>query len=79
MDLPDLKTAPSATQDAIEEALRAARRAIRQGMHDLEDLRDAAALRVRHSPFKAVGLALGVGLVLGGAAVWATGVLARRR
>jgi ElaB/YqjD/DUF883 family membrane-anchored ribosome-binding protein len=77
MALPDLK--PSPTEEAFEEAVRAAKRAIKQGVHDLEDWRDAAALKVRHSPFKAVGLALGVGVALGAAAVWMAGMLARRK
>jgi hypothetical protein len=76
MALPDLKASP--TEEACEEAVRAAKRAFKQGVHDLEDWRDATALRVRHSPFKAVGLALGTGVALGAATVWIAGMLARQ-
>jgi ElaB/YqjD/DUF883 family membrane-anchored ribosome-binding protein len=59
--------------DAVEEGVRAAKRAFKTAKRGLEtaaDLRDEAAYRVKREPFKAIGLAFGTGLLLGVAASW---------
>lgn len=63
----------SVAEDAIEEGVHAANRAIksvRRRVEELGDLKDAAAYRVKRSPLAAVGAAFGVGLVLGVALTW---------
>lgn len=59
--------------DAVDDGIHAAKRAIksvRRRVEDLGDLKAEAVHRVKRQPFKAVGLALGVGLVLGLALGW---------
>ena len=59
--------------DAIDDGMHAAKRAIksvRRGVEELGDLKAEAVHRVKRQPVKAVGLALGVGLVLGLAVGW---------
>jgi len=51
--------------DAVEDGVHAAKRAITHGLHDLEDLRDSAAYRIKRAPLMTVGLAFGVGILLG--------------
>jgi ElaB/YqjD/DUF883 family membrane-anchored ribosome-binding protein len=58
----------SRVADAVDDGVYAARRALKsmkRGVARLEDLQDGAILRVRRRPLRAVGLAAGVGLVLG--------------
>ena len=57
-----LKTLAS---DAVEDGVHAAKRAVTHGLHDLEDLRDSAAHRIKRAPLLTVGLAFGVGIALG--------------
>lgn len=59
--------------DAVEEGVRAAKRAFKtakRGIESAADLRDEAAYRVKREPFKAVGLAFGAGLLLGVVGLW---------
>ena len=63
----------SLAADAVEDGVHAAKRAIKSVQHRVEelgDLKDEAAYRVKRQPFKAVGIAVGVGLVLGVAVGW---------
>ena len=63
----------SVAEDAIEEGVHAAKRAmksIKGRVEDLGDLRDEAVHRVKRQPLKAVGLVAGVCLVLGMALGW---------
>ena len=58
----------SMARDAGEEGVHAAKRAMRQvkrGFETLEDMKDDAAHYVKRQPFKAVGIAAGVGLLAG--------------
>jgi ElaB/YqjD/DUF883 family membrane-anchored ribosome-binding protein len=57
-----LKTLAS---DAVEDGVYAAKRAITHGLHELEDLRDSAAYRVKRAPLVTVGLAFAGGILLG--------------
>jgi hypothetical protein len=49
--------------DAAETGRYAVKRAITRGRRDLEDLRDAAAYRVKRAPLAAVGVAFAAGLL----------------
>ena len=63
----------SLAADAVEDGVHAAKHAIKSVQRRVEglgDLRDEAAYRVKRQPFKAVGIAVGVGLVLGVAVGW---------
>ena len=51
--------------DAVRENLRDVRRAITAGRHAAEDCTHTTALRVRRHPFATIGIAAGVGLVVG--------------
>jgi ElaB/YqjD/DUF883 family membrane-anchored ribosome-binding protein len=72
----------SMARDAGEEGVHAAKRAIkharRRGVEALEDLKEEAAHYVKRQPFKALGLAFGVGLQLGLLMAWVGGRLGRR-
>lgn len=67
-----LKDMVGTLQDKAADVLRQvadvsheAKRAIKRGAHDIADFKDEAAIRVKREPFKAVGLAFGVGIALG--------------
>ena len=63
----------SLAADAVEDGVHAAKRTIKsvqRRVEELGDLKDEAAYRVKRQPFKAVGIAVGVGLVLGVAVGW---------
>jgi hypothetical protein len=51
--------------DAWEDGVHDARRTLKRGLHELEDLRDEAAVQVRRQPFAALGATFLVGLTLG--------------
>ncbi len=51
--------------EAVEDGLRATKRAITHGLRDLGDLRDSAAYRVKRAPLLTVGLAFAAGILLG--------------
>ena len=63
----------SLATDAVEDGVHAAKRAItsvKRRVEDLEDLKDEAVHRMKRQPLRTVGIALGVGLVLGVAISW---------
>jgi ElaB/YqjD/DUF883 family membrane-anchored ribosome-binding protein len=63
----------SLAADAVEDGAHAAKRAIKSVQRRVEklgDLKDEAAYRVKRQPFKAVGIAAGVGLMLGVIVGW---------
>jgi ElaB/YqjD/DUF883 family membrane-anchored ribosome-binding protein len=63
----------SLAADAIEDGVHAAKRAItsvQRRVENLGDRKDEAVHRMKRQPFKAVGIAVGVGLVLGMAVGW---------
>lgn len=63
----------SLASDAIDDGVHAAKRVIksvRRGVEELGNLRDEAVHRVKRQPLKAMGIALGVGLLLGLAVGW---------
>lgn len=63
--------------EVVEEGVRATRRAMTEGRHLAEDLRDLTVLGVRRHPWRALGFAmvvgLGIGSFAGGSAVAAFG------
>ena len=66
----------SMAKDAGEEGVHAVKRAmkrVRRGVETLEDMKDEAGHYVKRQPFKAVGVAAGVGLLLGVAVGWIGG------
>jgi len=72
----EAKLFKSLAADAVEDGVHAARRAIKsvkRGVEDLGDLKDEAAYRVKRQPLKAVGIAVGVGLVFGMGLGWIGG------
>ncbi|CAN5804394.1 hypothetical protein BH24ACI5_BH24ACI5_06790 [soil metagenome] len=58
----NLKTKAS---EALEDGLQATKRALRHKTAELEDLRDAAGLRIRRAPVSSVLMAFAAGLALG--------------
>ncbi len=56
--------------DAVEDGVHAAKRAITRGMHDVEDLRESAAYRVKRAPLLTVSLAVAGGILFGVALGW---------
>ena len=73
----------SIAEDAIEEGVHKARRAVksayRRGIETVEDARDEGVRYVRRRPFPAVGAAVLVGLAAGMAAGWLAGRRGRRQ
>ena len=70
----------SLAADAVEDGVHAAKRAIKsvqRRVEKLDDLKDEAAYRVKRQPFKALGIAVGVGLVFGLALAWVGGRLGK--
>ena len=51
--------------EKIHDRVQAAKRVIRQRTNDLEDLRDAATLKIRRAPIQTVAIAAGAGILLG--------------
>src|SRR6476660_7684892 len=60
----------SRAADAVEDGVYAAKRAVRRGVAQLGDLQEEGRYRVKRHPFKAIGLAAGIGLLLGIAIGW---------
>ena len=58
------KTATEAKAQVMD-AVADAKKAIVQGKHQLEDLRDTATYRVRRAPLTSVGIGFGAGILLG--------------
>lgn len=51
--------------NAVEDSVKAAKRATRQGRHAVEDLVDEATYSVKRHPLQSVGLTAGIGFALG--------------
>ena len=51
--------------DAVEDGVHAARRAATRGARGIEEFRETTAYRIKKSPFLAVALAAGAGLIVG--------------
>ncbi len=66
----DARVLKTAVSDAVEDGVHAARRAVTRGIHNAEDLRDAATTRMRRDPFKMAGLIFGAGVVVGIVGTW---------
>ncbi len=56
--------------DAVEERVRSATQAIRNGRHAAEDAIEEARHAVKQRPFEAVGLAFAAGVLAGGFFTW---------
>jgi ElaB/YqjD/DUF883 family membrane-anchored ribosome-binding protein len=65
--------------EAVEEGAHVARRSYRLATRRAEDAADAAVACIRKQPLKAVGAALGAGLVIGVAGGLLAAVIGRRR
>lgn len=78
----EARLAKSIAQDAIEDGVHAAKRAlkrVRRGVDRLEDVKDETARYVKRQPFKAVGVAAAVGLLVGGGVAWLGARLVQRQ
>jgi len=62
MVLTDLKATAT---EKLDDGVHAVKRVVRQRTQDLEDLRDATALKIRRSPFQSVAIGVGSGLIVG--------------
>lgn len=63
----------SLVTDAVEDGVHAAKRAMKsvgRRVEELGDLKDEAAYRVKRQPIKAIGVAAGIGLVVGVTIGW---------
>jgi ElaB/YqjD/DUF883 family membrane-anchored ribosome-binding protein len=72
----DARALRTAAEDAIEDGVHVARRAIisaRRRVEELVDLRDEAIHRVKRQPATAIGIAAGAGLAFGIALGWMGG------
>ena len=73
----------SMARDAGEEGVHAAKRAIRRvrrrGVEALEDFSEEAAHYVKRRPFRAVGIGVGTGLLMGAVVGWIGVRLAQQR
>jgi ElaB/YqjD/DUF883 family membrane-anchored ribosome-binding protein len=72
----------SLAQDAIDDGVHAAKRAMksaRRRIERLEDIKEDGLHYVRRQPLKAIAIAAGIGLVVGMAAGWTIPHSARRR
>jgi len=66
----------SLAEDAFEDGIHAARRAVKsvhRGLERIEDLRDDGAHYVKRRPFKTLAVATGLGLAVGVLAGWIAG------
>jgi hypothetical protein len=66
----------SVAEDAIDDGVHAAKRALKSVRHrfeELGDLRDEALHRVKRQPLPALGAALGIGLAIGACVGWIGG------
>ncbi len=72
----DARMVRTAAEDAIEDGVHKARRAVksvRRGIERLEDLKDGAANYVKRRPLRTIALAAGLGLLVGATAVLIVG------
>ena len=67
------------TLESVERTVQTARRAVTDARQATEELAEGTAVKVRQYPLTAIGLAAAAGILVGGVAGLAYGVLARRR
>lgn len=65
----------SVVTDAVEEGVKSAMKAIKQGREAAEDMIGDARYTVKRRPFQAMGVVFGAGVLIGGLVTW----LASRR
>jgi ElaB/YqjD/DUF883 family membrane-anchored ribosome-binding protein len=58
--------------EAVEDGVKSALRAVKQGRHRAEDAIDDAKHVVRKNPMEAVGIAFAAGILTGALAAWIT-------
>ncbi len=75
----DARVAETLAAAAIEDGVRATKRAVRRGIETLEDLKDESLHRVKRRPVKMLAIAAGVCLSLGLAAGWIVGRAGSKR
>jgi len=66
----EARTVKSLAEDAIEDGVHAARRAVRRGVERLEDMKDEGVHYVKRQPLKTVATVAGVGFIVGLATGW---------
>jgi ElaB/YqjD/DUF883 family membrane-anchored ribosome-binding protein len=72
----DTQVLKSFAAEAVDDGVKAARRAIKsvkRGVEEVEDYKDEAVHRIRRRPLAAVGIAAGVSFVAGMALGWVGG------
>ena len=60
----------SMVTDAVDEGVRSAVKAVKQGRRAAEDTIDDTRRAVKRSPFQALGIVFAVGVAFGALAVW---------
>jgi ElaB/YqjD/DUF883 family membrane-anchored ribosome-binding protein len=60
----------SIVTDAVEDGVRSARQAIKQGRYAAEDVIEEAQHTVKQRPLQAIGIALAAGVFAGGFLAW---------
>ena len=66
----DARELKARATEAFEDGVYNARRTLKRRMHDLEDLKEDTARRVKRAPFAALGVTFAAGLVLGAFVGW---------
>jgi ElaB/YqjD/DUF883 family membrane-anchored ribosome-binding protein len=69
----EVRLAKSVARDTIEDGVYAAKRAfkrVQRGVQTMEDVKDETARYVKRQPFMAVGIATGVGVLIGACVGW---------
>lgn len=78
----DVRLAKSVARDTIEDGIYAAKRALKRvqrGVDTLEDARDQTVRYVKRQPFAALGIAAGVGVLVGACVGWFGARVANRQ
>jgi ElaB/YqjD/DUF883 family membrane-anchored ribosome-binding protein len=66
----DARELKARAAEVFEDGVYTAKRTLKRRVHDLEDLRDNTARRVKRAPFTALGVTFAAGLVLGAVIGW---------
>jgi ElaB/YqjD/DUF883 family membrane-anchored ribosome-binding protein len=77
----EVRLAKSVARDTIEDGVYAAKRALKRvqrGVETMEDVKDETARYVKRQPFVAVGIAAGVGVLVGACVGWFGARIANR-